>query len=223
MRGWLALAALAGLPACSEGLSLGLLSNRSEPQVTSATVTRSNVVVNGPYGFCVDPVSTSGSGQKAFVVFGNCAAITRANDAAQPFADAVAFVSVTALDDPDGTSSTSAEALRDFLVSEPGKATLSRSGKPGTIEVFDSFATSQSVFIHFRDTSPGGAKGMADAYWRGFRMISDAAVAVSVVGLEGQPLSPALGLDLVRDFVSRLAIARGPDETVDITSPEKTG
>ncbi len=208
MRLALGLIALFALAACDDSATagFGLFARApSAPQVTSAVVTKSQVRIAGPYGFCVDPISTSKRPERAFVVFGNCAAISKSNDAPQPFVDAVALVSVSVLGEEESKALANPQALEQFLVSVPGRATLSRSGQADTVEIFDSFATSQAVYLRIKDDSRGGASGLDQAYWRGFRMLASAAVSVSVAGPEGQPLPPAAGLDLAREFVGNLS------------------
>jgi hypothetical protein len=72
LRRFGALAALALLPGCIGGLGGG--GTGGAP--AQAVVTSDLIVITGPRGFCVDESATRAENDTAFVLLGNCAAIS---------------------------------------------------------------------------------------------------------------------------------------------------
>jgi len=163
------------LTGCEGGFpALGSLGGTStvEAQET-VTVTRQEVNLSGTRGFCVDPVSTRDAAGQAFVVFGNCAAITGDPTEPQPWLQAVVTATVTA---GDGGLSVApqAPALLEFFRTPGGRATLSRTEDAQTVSI-----------------------------WRGYTDADGTVVALSVIGFEGTPISGSDGISVLRGFVDR--------------------
>ena len=209
-RAVLALAlSTAFLAGCEGGLpSLGSLggpfggdTSTTEAQ-EAVTVTRQEVNLSGTRGFCVDPVSTRDAARQAFVVFGNCAAITGDPTEPQPWLQAVVTATVTASD--GGLSvAPQAPALLEFFRTPGGRATLSRTEDAQTVSILESFIEDGSIYLHVRDTSPPVFGGAQNTYWRGYTDADGTVVALSVIGFEDTPISGSDGISVLRGFMER--------------------
>ncbi len=186
----------------------------------SITVTRNKTELSGPDGFCVDPESTDLRAAQAFVVFGNCAAITNNPDEPQPLSTAILLASVTSAGlTGDGAVAPSASELALFFRSTEGRATLSRASDPANVVVDESFAREGVVYLRVRDISPSAVDGAQTAYWRGYFDAGNSVVSVTVIGLEDAPLTASEGLSVLRSFVE--ANATTPD--LDVPSGSVSG
>lgn len=196
------------LAGCAElgaiGLSIGAI---GQPTVA---VSRGEVTIAGPDGFCVYPFATRDRGPQAFVLLGNCAAITRSEEAPQPPIHAVLTATVRETNAIEVASQTA--LLAEFLRSETGRAMLSRAKEAETVTILDSFERGDVLYVHTRDTSPSYAPGMSAEHWRAFLDVDGRVVALAVLGFEADPLSAREGLAAARDFVT--AIQRSNPATV---------
>ena len=75
------LAALALVPGCVAGLGGGGTGGAPAEAVVTK---RQWSVITGPPGFCIDETATRAESDTAFVLLGNCAAISNSRRAAQP-------------------------------------------------------------------------------------------------------------------------------------------
>ena len=164
----------------------------------SATVTQNQIVIAAPDGFCVDTTATQNELTTGFVLFGSCAAITGNTRAASPAAPAILTASVG--DNPGTAVATRLAEMDAFLRSDAGRAALSRSGTSDTVEVLDSFAQDDVLYLRARDTSPARDPEMAPEYWRAFFDAKGALITLSVVGTRSAPMPPQTGLDVLQDF-----------------------
>ena len=224
MRFWGEKAALllgcALLAGCADLPSFGTI--LSGPEDTAAqgqseiTVTRSAVSLTAPDGFCVDPVSTRNTASEAFVVFGNCAAITGNNKQAQPFVNAIVTATVSSVGlASDAAIAPQSDALVGFFRSNAGKRALSRSADPAAVRIGDGFAEDGAVFLLVADSSPIHFDGAMKSYWRSYFDAGGAVIAMSVIGFEKDPISGGEGLSLLRRFKERNA--RAPSVLSDDT------
>lgn len=173
------------------------------------TVSRSAVTISGPSGFCVDPAATRDEGGQAFVLLGNCAALSGSNRMRQPEINALLTAAVL-----EGTGRPIADQLalvEEFLKSAEGRARLSRTNDPRTVKVLDSFARGDVLFLRARDSSEGYAPDMSPEYWRAIFDLKGSVVSVAVLGFEDAPLSSEVAFATVEDF-ARLIRTRNPDD-----------
>lgn len=189
------------------------LATRSEPRspATKVNLTASKVQVEGPYGFCVEPKSIKAQSTRASVLFANCAAITGSNDAPQSFSEAIVAVTATRLSAEAANAFRDTKALEDYLLSSIGRASLSRSGKADSVEILASQTTRRAVYLRMRDTSDGNSDTLTPSYWRSVFAMPQAAVSISVRGLEGGTLSSREALSLAREFTANTRSALGED------------
>ena len=191
---------------------------------TEATVTRNKIRLRGPEGFCVDPVATKPAAQEAFVVFGNCAAITGNPDQPQPYVPALVTATVTS----SGTAAQAAvapqaENLSSFFRTAEGRAVLSRSGQAGNVKISESFTEDGALFLRVTDTSAAAFEGAQPTYWRAYFDAGTSVVAMSVIGMSKTPVSSGEGLDTLQRFVER---NRKPAEgtiSVRVAKPDRPG
>lgn len=188
------------LAGCAElgalGLSIGAIGK------SAVTVSRGEVTIAGPEGFCVYPFATRDRGAQAFVLLGNCAAITRSEDAPQPAIHALLTASVRETDAIEVASQS--DLLDSFLHSETGRAMLSRDKNPETVRILDSFSRGDVLYVHASDKSESYAPGMTAEHWRAFLDVDGRVVSLAVLGFEADPLSPREGLNAVRDFAEAI-------------------
>ncbi|MEM7470658.1 MAG: hypothetical protein AAF340_04840 [Pseudomonadota bacterium] len=172
------------------------------------TVTSNQVSLTAPEGFCVDPVSTRNGASEAFVVFGNCAAITGNNKQSQPYVEAIVTATVSSAGlAGDGSIAPQSEALVGFFQSNAGKQALSRSADPRAVRIGDGFSEDGAVFLLVADSSPPHVDGAMKSYWRSYFDAGSAVVAMSVIGFQQNPISGTEGLSLLRRFKERNARA----------------
>lgn len=180
---------------------------RPTDQLTINAETR-DVVIKGPQGFCIDKENSQTDTDPAFVLLGNCAALGRGFNLHQPTARALLTASVSN-GGSEGMVANTMPALDQFFRSDDGKAALSRSSDPESVEILDTFAQEDSYYLHANDTSEPIVPGAANEYWRSYFDIGDQIVAVSVIATTDQPLSPEESLNLVKSFAAEIRTANG--------------
>ena len=169
-----------------------------------ATVTRNKVRLIGTDGFCIDPNSTRDQRAEAFVVFGNCAAITGNPNEPQPWLKSIVTASVTSSGlTGEGAIEPQTANLNAYFRTEEGRAALSASGKADTVAIKNGFAEGGALYLRVEDTGPAAVEGAQTTYWRGYFDAGTSVVAMSVIGFADAPVSSAEGLDVLRGFVAR--------------------
>lgn len=223
-RGGLAALLLVTLAGCGGGFSGGggtstggfnaLLPGRSAP--SQATVTSAAVTIAGPDGFCVDPASTKDDGGTGFVLLSNCAAVTGSGAGVEGASRAVLTASVGQNPgDPVGLRLAETDA---FLRSPQGLSTLSRSGDAGTVEILESFAQGETLFLRLRDSSDAGLPNLAPDHWRAILDVKSTLVTLSVMGIASEPMAPATGLSTMEAFVQRVRELNGMAEPAPVAT-----
>lgn len=219
MRG-LALIACLGLAACGGGFGgggsttaapsnpvSGLSNLFGSRPASEVTVTQDRVKIAGPAGYCVDPTGTNDGTTTAFVLLGNCAAIPGSRRDAEPAAPAILTASVA--DNPGAPVATRLAEMDSYLRADEGRAALSRSGNASTVEVLDSFAQDDVLYIRARDTSAASDPEMSADYWRAFFDTKSSLVTLSVVGVRSNPLPPQTGLQTLQNFTALVRSRNG--------------
>lgn len=200
--GLLAPLALAG---CVGGLDLPAALGGAEAPA-SVEVTSDAVVITGPRGFCVDPTSTRNDGDTGFVLLGNCAAISGRARAPQPDVAAVLTAAVSARS--EGASLTqNLPALDAYFRSEQGRALLSRTAEPATVEILETRQSGEMFMLHARDTSAGTLGGVAQDYWRVYMDVGARVTTLSLLSLADHDVSDASALDTLMRFASAVQAA----------------
>lgn len=211
-RIWFGLAASLLLAACEGALpqfgnlvgSAGSSGSSNARGQTEATVTRNKVRIIGVEGFCIDPVSTTSTAADAFLVFGNCAAITRNPEQPQPYLRAVATATVTSSGvTGEGAVRPQVENLMSYFRTASGRTALSRVNTPETVNVLNGFTDDGALFLRVKDVSPTAFEGAEDTYWRAYFDAGNSVVALSVIGFLDNPISSEESLDVLRNFVDR--------------------
>ena len=188
----LAAAALAG---CSGGVDVGLgAAGRlfSDPAPERIAVVDDRVLIEGPPGYCIDQGATRNDGAGAFVLLGSCASVKGKRRAPQPEDISLVTVSVSGGSTADDTIDTA--RLKDFFASDAGKAALSRSGAPETVEILETEIREGMFLVHARDTASAVHSSLSDDYWRGLLRVNGHLTTVSVIGFDSSPMSRDTGL-----------------------------
>ena len=181
-------------------------------------VTSDAVTITGPQGYCVDPTATRNRSETAFVLMGNCAVISNARSAGQPAVNAVLTASVSEAD-PGRSLRESIPELDDFFRSDTGRELLSRSGDAETVQILDSFHQGDVFYLRARDASAGDIQDVSAEYWRAYMDLGARIVTLSVLGIEGQPLSSEQGLATLRQFTGAVAAANVAAPAPEVVTP----
>jgi hypothetical protein len=223
MRGLGLLAALPLLAGCVTGLGGG-----TGGAPAQAVVTSDAVVIAGPPGFCVDEGATRSEGDTAFVLLGNCAAISGSARADQPEMSVVLTAAVSDASDAGSIAESMAD-LDPYFRSDEGRALLSRTQDPETVTVLETDAVGDMFILHASDTSEGAVEGVVPDYWRAYFDLGPRIATLSVLALEGEGVSREDSLAGLMEFVGTVQAANGvptdggPSAAVAEAAPEPRG
>jgi hypothetical protein len=193
-----------------------------------AVVTADQVVIAGPPGFCVDESATRSEGDTAFVLLGNCAAISGSRRAAQPDMSVVLTAAVSDASDA-GSIAESLGELETYFRSEEGRALLSRTQEPGTVTVLETDALGDMFILHASDTSEGAVEGVVPDYWRAYFDVGRRIATLSVLAMEGEGVTREDSLAALMAFVGKVQAANdvpvgeGPAAEMAEATPEPQG
>lgn len=179
-----ALAALAVLPGC---LDFG----GADDLVASAVVTRGEITIAGPRGFCVDTPTLRDGRDGGFVLLASCAALSGLPDAPRPAIPVVLSAMISATPEAEGL----AGALPDvaaYFRSPEGRASLSRTDDPDSVEVLETRVASEILFLQVRDASAADGPDIEPVYWRAILAVKGHIVTLSAMAPAGQPGDGAL-------------------------------
>jgi hypothetical protein len=204
MRGFALIAALPLLAACVPGVGGG--GTGGAP--AQAVVTSDQVVIAGPPGFCVDESATRSEGDTAFVLLGNCAAISGSRRADQPEMSVVLTAAVSDASD-EGSIVESLGELDGYFRSEAGRALLSRTQEPETVTVLETDALGDMFILHASDTSEGAVEGVVPDYWRAYFDVGRRIATLSVLAMEGEGVTREDNLAALMAFVGTVQSANG--------------
>lgn len=207
MRFVLCVLAVMGLGAC-DGIPLqmpGLKGASIGSGETSTIVTRGDIKVSGPRGFCIDPQTTRHGAGSAFVVMGSCAAITGTSKAPHPANNAIVTTTVSMANPSVPKINQSSAQLAQFFDSNVGHILISRDNTSDSVTIREAGANKDGAFfLYVTDTSAGAPAGASDTYWRSYFDVRNTLVTISVLSLDASPLSKKQGLALLRSFTSIL-------------------
>lgn len=188
------------------GCVTGLQGDDTGGAPRQAVVTSDAVVVTGPQGFCVDDSATRAENDTAFVLLGNCAAISNSRRAAQPEVPVVLTAAISEASD-GGSISESLADLDTFFRSDEGRALLSRSQTPESVEVLETYVEADQFLIHASDSSTGAMEGVADDYWRAYFDLDARIATLSVFALEGETVTREDSLAALQTFAQTMRAA----------------
>lgn len=186
-RGGLAFLALSLLSAC-----MLIAPDRA------TTFAGGEIHLQAPAGYCVDTVTSRPAGD--FAVLAPCATL----GVAAPAPDVVGLVTIQTGDAGSGDIAIDEGALRDFLITDAGKALLSRTGEAAEITVLSTQAFDDQVMVHFADQGAPPLDGLQNMEWRAFRNVGGRLVTVSVRGLAVDPLDEGPGAGLLKLVIAGL-------------------
>lgn len=223
-----ALVALTALAACGGGptfmrdggggvLNGGARADRlpNRPAPFTTTVSRGEVVVDGPVGFCVDTGATKDSAENAFVVMGNCASLSSASISESSRFKALLTASLAVSADGN-TAALDGEALSAFFKSDAGLASLSRQDASGPVNLIETFFQ-DDVFYAYADDGGERAKNLDQSYWRAILVIKGRLTSLTVQDFASQKMSDSDSLNLMREFVATMRTANDGQARPDFT------
>lgn len=168
-----------------------------------SSVVAGSVIVSGPVGFCVDTLASRDGESSAFVLMGSCRALGAGIFAPAPRTSAILTASVIA-----GGAGFAAdiEGLASFFAGEAGRAALSRSGDPASVEVLETLGWNDAFLIHAQDSSAADGTGqdVEPDYWRAILGINGQLVTLTALGHRSRPLSAAQKRAVLGAFIVRM-------------------
>lgn len=180
----------AGLTGCQQGNGLPALSLLPANEVLS--VYGGDVRVAGPRHYCPDKSSLRETEETAIVLLGRCSASSEAPPA-------VVTVSVGAKGSA-GVLQSDGAALAAFLLSDAGRASLSRNNRAGDIDIRAARMEKGVFLVQVDDREQG-------RYWRGMLPVAGYLVSVTATG---PSLSPDESHELVQQTARALQNANRP-------------
>lgn len=148
----------------------------------SASVLGGALSIGVPAGYCIDRAASRTGGDSAVILIGRC------SDTA-PTVPALITVAV-------GEAGSAAvvkaggKALAAFFTSAPGRAMLSRSGRPSDVRVLEAVGVGDAFLLHVAERAAG-------EYWRGVIGVKGRLVTVTAKGGAGFALPPKDGRRIV--------------------------
>ena len=161
-----------------------------------------------PNGYCIDPQSVRAQADSAVVLMGRC-------NAAVATAPALFTLSVGGTGSDEAIAG-GADALAAFFTSEVGRATLSRDGQADSVSVSHAAAVGNAFVMQVDDAASG-------VYWRAIVGLKGRAVALSVAGPEGAPLSDGVGRRLLDAALVALETANPTVAQDEAVIPSENG
>lgn len=220
--------AAAGVAFCAIGLLPGCVAGLGGSDTggapAEAVVTSDAVVVRGPAGFCVDETATRAEGDTAFVLLGNCAAISASRRAAQPEVPVVLTAAISEASDA-GSISESLADLDVYFRSEEGRQLLSRTQDAASVTVLETQVEGDMFLVHASDTSSGAMEGVDTDYWRAYFDLGPRIATLSVFDLQEAAVSREDSLRMLRAFsqTMRVTNAGGAPGTAVADTPAAAG
>lgn len=197
-----AIALLATLPGCVAGLG----GDGTGGAPAEAVVTSDLIVITGPPGYCVDESATRAENDTAFVLLGNCAAISESRRAAQPDFPVVLTAAISEASD-GGSISESLDDLDTYFRSEAGLALLSRTQDAESVTVLETIVEPDQFLIHASDTSTGAMEGVAQDYWRIYFDLDSRIATLSAFALQGETVAREDSLSTLSSFAQAVRLA----------------
>ncbi|MEL6532229.1 MAG: hypothetical protein AAFQ06_04235 [Pseudomonadota bacterium] len=185
-------------------------------------VTTDALVIAGPEGYCIDSEASADRGETAFILLGNCAALTEARLARQPAEPAILTAAISEAGEEGGVAS-SLSSLPEFFASEDGRRVLSRSGDAETVEVLQSFVDGSVFYLNASDDSANAVPGVRDDYWRAYFDLGPRIATLSVLALDGSGLTEEQSIDLLRRFATLTQSRNAAVTGVAVSEPEPSG
>lgn len=159
---------------------------------------KGEILATAPRGYCADTASSHDNGSTAVVLMGRCP-----GSGSDP-----ALISV-AVGAPGSSAvlKSGAKALSDYFISPPGRAALSRDGRPGSVRVSKTLLSQGALVLRVEDRNAG-------AYWRAVLGLKGRLLSISVMAPEGAALSEAAGRQILDATIASMQNANhGPAAT----------
>jgi hypothetical protein len=194
-----AIAAAGLLSACVMPAALG--TRAAAPRTVA--VAGGALQVGAPQGFCVDQSTLRDDGASAFVLFGNCAALS--GNAADPRpAYPVVLTAAVSAGAEVGDLRDSFPQMETFFRSPAGRAALSRDGNAETVEVLDVQTEGDLLMVRLSDTAPMGGASVAETYRRAITAINGRILSIAVLPLKDRPTDDTAQVQLLQQFAARI-------------------
>lgn len=171
------------------------------PGETHLPVLEDTVVISAPLGYCIDQLASLAGQSAAFVLMASCRSVTGDSRAAQPHVPGLLSASVDGRDDDFPTQS----ELARFFSSSNGRAALSRSGDPESMEVGVVYSRDGVLYLHASELGDDAAMGGHS--WRAVFELNGRMVTATLRDLADHPIPQSEGFQTVEHFVARIVAA----------------
>lgn len=166
------------------------------------TVSEGQITISGPSGYCVDPRSSRDGQDGAFVLLGNCAALSGSGRV--PRARALLTATVLLGAPPGESLKTEFQRMADFFVTAEGRKALSRDGASESVRIARIVTSGEVLYILAEDRAPLAGYPVVPEYWRAIFALRGRLISLSVLGLPEAPMDTDQLRRLLDKFVSRV-------------------
>lgn len=170
-----------------------------------AEVLEGTFVLAAPRGYCIDPASRRDGAAGAFLLWGNCAAISGNPTALRPAERAL--LSATVGPALAGDPSASFAQYEAFFRSDAGRAALARSGHANDVRIEAVRHEKALLLLKITDRSASSFAPVAPTYWRAVTGLGGHIGTLSVLPVQGARLDDATQVTLLHAFEQAIRAA----------------
>ncbi|TQS71535.1 hypothetical protein ERN12_10935 [Rhodobacteraceae bacterium] len=170
---------------------------------TSGQVALANegVVFSAPAGYCLARSSRQSAQNSNFLLFGDCAALTKdPNRSTAPHQSVLSASLGPALDAPVESRF---DVIEAFVRSDAGRSVMARSGKASDVTVLSRQVAGDVLLLKIRDTSATKDQPVAQDYWRAVTGLNGRVATLSVLPKKTAPMSDREQARLLLEFAAR--------------------
>ena len=167
------------------------------------------VTVQGPAGYCIDPVVTNP--WQGFALLAACAAMTTDTEAEYPAS--IALITVQVGQPGSAVVQGQEDEFSAFMDTPQGAALLSVSALGGPVAVRVTQADPNAVAVYTEDVESPAISGSQPQAWRMFTDVGDRLVTISVRGLDDAALSQSASRALLDQMLATLRAANAAPGT----------
>ncbi len=197
---FIASVSLLGLSGCvgADGLLL-----QSKPKdTTTIRVNGSQVVIGGTSGYCVNSRQNRHSNAGTIVILGPCSPGDSATGQGSPAHKGLLIASISA--DEKLAKAANSKTLSAYFRTKEGLKSLSRSGESATVEILGSLSKKGVYYVHTRDNAGPLIPDTTAEQWRGFFVVSDRMVSVSLLNFVDNTIPDRIVFAQLEEFAARI-------------------
>ncbi len=189
---------LVALGGCVGADDLAFQANKNRAVVLQ--VDGADIIIGGTSEYCISSRRKRSTG--AFVILSPCSPGSRQSGQSTNPNKGLLILSVSSDAGLAKTANTSSFA--SFFKSKEGLRSLSNSGEASTVEVLGTLNRGQVFYIHTRDSSGPMIPDTTSEQWRGFFVVSERVISISVVNFIDNPIPDGIVFTLLEEFAERI-------------------